>query len=782
MTWWESSVRWYAVLLALSVGFAPYGRVLFSRFADRGASIVRPIALLSVVYPTWYAASLGLLPFSTLGLWVTLATAAAVGWGLVVHRRLVDRTWWKSLLWVELVSALMFILAIWLRGYGPEILNTEKPMEIAFLASSSRTAVMPPPDPWLAGERINYYYIGYVVHAGLIRLSGVIPTVGFNLALATTFSMTVVAMAGLAFNVARSWVSRRRAVAAGSLAAFFLTIAGNLYAPLQLLKSPRETWDAGWWDKTVGIGWRASRVVCDGDRTNNDCVRPAVETINEFPSFSFILGDLHPHVLALPFTIVAMAMAYHLMRPETRRPVVERSLSAWIAVMVAGWLVGSLYALNSWDYPTYLLLIVAGLWVGQSSITFRSRVVLLVTLVASSVVAWLPFIAQFAPPTRGASTELPAVIENLPVIPGLLTAVSPVTGSRTSTGEFLTMFGLALVVAVWLIGSGFAHLPSTNRSGISRMSIIAAAVAGVFALLIPMPLVIVCGAPLIAAISCIRNQPVVTLRTIATILFAVGLVIVLITELFFIQDVFANRMNTLFKAYYQVWTLFALAMSLGLLALWNEAWPRRIARPVLLTFIILGIAVSTIYSVVSWMRWNDYWGNRPWQGLDGAGYIGRFNADELAAIRWLQTNATDDDILLEAAGCSYQPNSLLPSNRASAYSGVSTVIGWAGHEQQWRRGQPELLSVLSPRQEDVATMFADPRSPLFDQYGITLLYLGTYERVGTYCAVGGPYPEINQPDYPGSGWTTVFTSDQVQIYRRVQAESSRRPTRFAPPL
>lgn len=770
MTWWESSIRWYAVLLGLSVGFAPYVRILLFRYADRGASLVRPIALLAITYPTWYASNLGLVRFSTVGLWITLLVVASVGWLIVVRRWLVDRTWVRSLLWVELASVMMFCLAIWLRGYGPEILNTEKPMEIAFLASSSRTDVMPPPDPWLGGERINYYYIGYVVHAALIRMSEVVPTTGFNLALATTFSMTLVAVGGLAFNVARSWVSQRRALGAGFLAAFFLTIAGNLYAPRQLLKTPHDTFEAGWWDKTVGIGWRASRIVCDGDRANNDCVAPAVETINEFPAFSFILGDLHPHVLALPFTIVALAMAYNLLHHERRRSLAERTPSMWVSVVVAGWLVGSLYALNSWDYPTYLLLIGAGLWVGQSSSTLRNRLLLMATLVATSVVAWLPFIATFVPPTRGASTGLPVAIQDLPVIPGLIAAVNPVTGPRTSAFEFLTIFGLAFVVAIWLLGTGLARTPASTRPPISRFSIISFGFACIVAVAIPMPLIIVCGAPLIATISLLRSHRVIDLRTIAMFLFAIGLTIVLITELFYIRDVFASRMNTLFKAYFQVWTLFALAMSLGLLVLWNEAWPRRIARLVLFAFVVLGTAVSMVYPLLSWMRWNDFWGDRPWQGLDGAAYVERFDPDELAAIRWLQAHATDDDVLLEAAGCSYQPNSLLPSSRASAYSGIPTVIGWEGHEEQWRAGQPELMRLFGPRQEDVARMFANPNSALIDEYGITLLYVGTHERSGTDCAAGGPYPEINQPGYPGSGWTNVFSSDQVQVYRRTLGE------------
>jgi uncharacterized membrane protein len=38
-----------------------------------------------------------------------------------------------------------------------------------------------------------------------------------------------------------------------------------------------------------------------------------LQPIDEFPAFSFVLGDLHPHVLALPFGLAVLALAYELM-------------------------------------------------------------------------------------------------------------------------------------------------------------------------------------------------------------------------------------------------------------------------------------------------------------------------------------------------------------------------------------------------------------------------------------------------------------------------------------
>ena len=106
----------------------------------------------------------------------------------------------------------------------------------------------------------------------------------------------------------------------------------------------------------------------------------------------------------------------------------------------------------------------------------------------------------------------------------------------------------------------------------------------------------------------------------------------------------------------------------------------------------------------------------------------------------------------------------------AAMTGVPTIIGWAGHEGQWRAAQSDLLSQIPTRQQDVAAIYADPSNPLVDQYDATLLFVGNYERNGTpECTTAGPYPSVQSPDFPGAGWEQVFASGQSVIYRRVES-------------
>ena len=258
MTNAEAIVRWYGLLLIVSVAFAPWVRLLCAHLPDRGGAIVRPVALIGAIFPLWFLAGIGILPYSSAGLWVTVAVAGITGWITVYRRQLNDAGWIRSVGASEILALAAFLVYVWLRGFTPNIDDTEKPMDMALLSASARAESIPPDDPWFSGETINYYYLGYLVHGSVSRMAGVPTEYGFNLALATTGSMAIVAAAGVGFNLARRWGTRRIAIGAAVAAAFLVVVAGNLYAPVQFLRSPTATVDAIWWDQH---GWSRLAIV-----------------------------------------------------------------------------------------------------------------------------------------------------------------------------------------------------------------------------------------------------------------------------------------------------------------------------------------------------------------------------------------------------------------------------------------------------------------------------------------------------------------------------------------
>jgi uncharacterized membrane protein len=179
------------------------------------------------------------------------------------------------------------------------------------------------------------------------------------------------------------------------------------------------------------------------------------------------------------------------------------------------------------------------------------------------------------------------------------------------------------------------------------------------------------------------------------------------------------------------------------------------------------VLAGVSYPIVSAKGWTEWQGPRNWAGLDGAAYLDTIAPDDLAAIHWLADNAKDDDVVLEAPGCSYQVNGGEPTSRMSAFTGTPTVIGWGGHESQWRAGQAELLGQIGSRSEDVSALYANPGDAAgLDRFGVTLLVVGAFERNGaSSCAVAGPFLSVAKPNYPGDGWTQVFASGETRIFR-----------------
>ncbi len=773
------ALTWYLVLIAISWGVAPLVAILCRSLPDRGAGITRPIGLLVLVLPTWWLASLDLVPYTTTGLWATLAVVAVAGYALAWRAGVLDRRWLAAMLVAELIGIVAFAFYVWFRGHQPAIVQTEKPMDSLMLASSMRTEQIPPPDPWFAGEPINYYYLGYLINGAVARMAGVAEGVAFNLALAGTFAATVAGASSVAFNLVRRFASLGRAVAAGLLTVIFVVWAGNTKSYVDFLRDPSFQLDQWWWS---GLGWDSSRVIVDG----------ADPGINEFPSFSFVLGDLHPHVMALPFVCMALGLAVNLLlgslphglRARYDGSPVEGSQpssgsvrnATWLTIGASGGLVGSLYALNSWDLPTYGLVAAIAVVLALRASPIRQRIAGVVLLGAAALVTWLPFYVAFSPPVGIGASELPSWLDGIPLISTLVTTIAPVTGERTGFGEFLLIFGVPTVIAVVFLAASLS-LPGQRRYESIRASelLIVVAVLVILTLVAQTPVLLVAGLIVLAALEVIRRDGTISVRTIAAGLFALGFVLLAATELFYIRDVFGNRMNTVFKIQYQVWVLIGIASALSLLTLWGDA--RRFSasvrfavRPTLAVGTALVILLTSVYPIVSGQRYSEVYEDLGWSSLDGQALAATEFPDEMAAIDWLNANAAVDARVLEAAGCSYGDLNRVPASPVSTYTGLSTVIGWPGHERQWRNGVQPSFTEIAPRTNEVAQLYADPTAAWNSPFDIDYVFVGVGERKGFQfnnenCDDSGPY-DIDDNAFIAAGWQVVFTQGGVVVYGR----------------
>jgi YYY domain-containing protein len=397
-------VVWLVLLELLGLLAFPVCFAVLRSFADRGYAFAKALGILALGWGAWTLASYHVIGFSrtsiSIVLFAMVLLAAFAAWRQ--RRDLVDfvRVNFRLLLIEELVFFTFFLLFLLIRYGNPELWHPffggEKPMDFAYLNAIIKTTWFPPYNPWFEGGYINYYYFGQLISATLVRLTGILPEVTYNLLIPMFFALTALGAFGVAFNLVNA-IGRRqtpapasspfegegrgevslggkwsaRAFAAGLLAAFFVVIIGNLGqvgvlgSALMQLGQPLESRIPGFggaisilsgafaWlierkPLPVPIGnwyWTATRIIPD--------------TINEFPFFTFLYADLHAHLMALAYTLVALAFGLHA--------VLIRARFKWYDLGVIALVLGALRAINTWDYPTYLAVIGAAMAIGYFS-------------------------------------------------------------------------------------------------------------------------------------------------------------------------------------------------------------------------------------------------------------------------------------------------------------------------------------------------------------------------------------------------------------------------------
>lgn len=492
-------IVWLALVEILGLIAFPLSFITFRALKDRGYVFSKALGLLLPAWIVWLAASYHWAPFARWSIGLAIGIVAISG--VIIAGKLRRELWgWvranrATLLLEEFLFLAFFGLFLAIRFGNPDLWHPnfggEKPMDFAYLNAIIKSTWMPPYDPWFAGGYINYYYFGQFITGTLVKFSGVVPEVAYNLALAMFFALTAMG----AFSVVLNLTEGRRSQAAGQateinnqspfifafLAAIFVAMIGNLgelalifetfakigggagaSVPLLgggidvlngiiqvLTAQARFDIPTGWWY------WNATRIIPD--------------TINEFPFFTFLYADLHAHLIALAFTLLVLGFAVnYVLRNDgsTAAEQVVGSYRGWISrwlnslatgmhrlqiapidlleVCLAALALGALRTINYADFfPTYTLLVLAALAVGEYgrrrridlrglfSVSWRFG-----SIYALTAVFYQPFISHFA--TAYLATDL-------------------WTDKRTALGEYLIVHGIFFFpVATFLVVLAFA--------------------------------------------------------------------------------------------------------------------------------------------------------------------------------------------------------------------------------------------------------------------------------------------------------------------------------------
>ena len=838
-------------LLAFPLTFLAFGRL-----RDRGYILSKALGLLLVAWGGWLLASLRLVPWSAGLLWGMLAALAlasgVLAWRIGPHLAAFVRREGRLLAVEEALFWGFFGVFLLIRWGNPDlwhpVMGGEKPMDFAYLNAIVKSAYFPPYDPWFAGGYINYYYFGFVLVAALIKLTRIAPAVAYNLAVPTIFAMTATGAFVVAYNLAEGWRARamaaaRRAwepLAAGGLGALFVTVIGNLgeiklicegfrdvsrvdfpttipglLTLVRVIDGARQVIFEGralpfrieWWY------WNATRVI----------PHPPTEAvpITEFPFFTFLYADLHAHMMALPYTLMALAFAVNLVRGgiaggpgeaekadaasarglrwvRERLAAIDGGEAATLALL--GLVVGALWPMNTWDFPTYAALAAAALvWREHArrghidgaalwSVAWRWG-----ALIAIAFLAFLPFHRNYA--RAYSSVEL-------------------WKGSRTPLWAYLTIHGFFLFVLVTYLLSelraGRDHHPLAHvlqlawrrwyalrrlrhwhrvlvrpspwyHLALSALATVGYVLLGLivfkqFVFALALVVIVLAGLLALSPRPDPRRQFVLTL-------IALGAALTLVVEIVVLKgDI--SRMNTVFKFYLQVWVMWGVAAAASLPILWERLERRRsflqddesaavgsaasTAGGLWQATFVLLLACCLLYPVLATRaKIEDRFEPAVGRTLNGMAYMEQavyYDQDQAIildwdrqAIVWLQQNVVGSPAIVEANTPLYRWGS-----RVSIYTGLPTIIGWDWHQRQQRAVLPG--EVIDRRLNDVATIYADPdietTRRLLRRYDVTYIYVGALERLYYGAGVVAKFDR-----YDGVEWDLVYENPEVRIYQ-----------------
>ncbi len=588
---------WWFLLFGLGIISLPSTFFFFKKFFDKGYALSKIIGILFTSYLVWFLGSLKLLPFSIITIWCIIAILAIANFFLIKNQKIYLQKLFKSCFKIFVFEEILFLLCLifWslVRGFQPDIQGLEKFMDFGFVNSILRSKFFPPADMWLSGKTINYYYFGHLMTAILTKFSGFDSALTYNLMIATLFALSFTATfslgANLIFFTKNNWKLKVRnwklAVIIGLLAAFLLTLGGNLH-PLYYLIT-HGNFKSYWYPD-------ATRFIVEQFGANDN-------TIHEFPSYSFVVADLHGHLINLPMVLLFLSLVFSLFINKCflirnwKLPF-HRQIREIGNLIFPAFLLGVFYMTNAWDLPIYFL-----------------------------VLALLIFISHFQ------KYRLKIKTFSQTLFLSLVSLVLAFGFTLPFQIHFKSLFG----------GIAFVDFHSPLWM-----------------------LLVLWGFPLFMTFSflfLLKKQKLLQTDFFVLILLLVSWFLIIVPEFFYIKDIYIHsyqRANTMFKFTYQSFVMFSLSYGYILFRILTGLKKHILKFLFLLPFISC-LAFIFIYP---YFAIKSYYGLRNYRGLDGIQYLRNLYPDDYQTILWLKQNILGQPVIIEAVGESYTDFARISAN------------------------------------------------------------------------------------------------------------------------
>ena len=682
---------WYLLALVLGAAAMPLTGRLFRRFQDRGWMFSKVTAIAVSGFLTWFLVAVKIIKFTTMTcIVVTLVCAAAsfilycreqkAGFECIPFAHL-DLVYAEELLFFA-----AFLLWTYFAGFHPAAYGTEKFMDYGFMEAMMRSKTLPATDLWYSQGKINYYYGGQYFAVFLTKLSGAKVELTYNLmrtfvaglAFAMPFSLVHQMVTDRLGKTGSRWKKALPSVT-GILAGISVSIAGNMHYVVYgqiipfIQKLKGEEVSSYWFpDATRYIGFN-----------------PDVEdkTIHEFPCYSFVLGDLHAHVVDIMFVLLLLGLLYAWMKKVRTTELSGESMSRrkfrkkqllMPQLLATGALLGMFHWTNYWDFVIYFVVTCgAALFMNIIGQKGKIRWALGVTaaqaaeiLILATVII-MPFTLQF---------------DTSNMVQGIALAQH-----HSLPHQLLVLWGLPGILTILFVVS----LLIEKLRGAEQKS-------------------------LYHLLTSIRLPD---LFAVLMGLCAIGLV--LIPELVYVRDIYENgnaRANTMFKLTYQAYIMFGMTMIYVIFRL-LVIGKNKILK--VLAFIGLFFFVWTCgyfgNSVHSWF--GEVWKPSQYKGLNATAFLETDFPEDVNGIRWLKENISDAPVVLEANGDSYSEY-----ERVSAMTGLPTIMGWYVHEWLWRGNLSDLNAKIEEIQEIYTSTDETRVKELLEEYNVSYIFVGSCER------------------------------------------------------
>lgn len=705
-------LKWWLFLFGIGLLFLPLTSNIFSQFFDRGYIFAKSIGIAIVSYFVFTLSVFHILTFSTQTILIVILVVFVVDIYILWNKKIaLSQKGIRIIVFQEVFFLLSLLFWSYIKSFQPDIHGLEKFMDFGFMNSILRSTYLPPTDMWFPPLSINYYYFGHFVTALLIKLTNISPFVSFNLMLSTIFAFTTTSAFSIVSTLTQQVLKlKKTSILTGILGALIVTFGGNLqtiyafFAPYTPPENPVPFWQLKFLPFTYPNNYwypNATRFI--------------PFTIHEFPSYSFVVSDLHGHVLDIPFVFLTIALIYTIFL--TKR--ISMKITLLIAFMLA-----IMYMTNAWDGIIYYGLFSLTVLLWKSDILSFSKN-------SRKTIRWY----QIGEALKRVKNKAKFGLESIKLM--LFAGI----------GYLIFVFPFNLNFKPFVSGIGVVCAPTflTNigRLGPFLFEANHCQRSPFWMLLILYGFFYFFAIVLIVKILKLKKTPpslifILLLILISTILIATP-------EFIYAKDIYPAhyRANTMFKLGYQAFIMLSLVSSFSIAYLFHKG-RRIIWLPI--TFVLLALILSYPYFAI-----NSYFGNlKDQKSLNGLSYLKTLYPEDYDAIVWIQKNISGQPVMLEAQGDSYTDY-----ERISANTGLPTPLGWTVHEWLWRGS----YSFPQSRLEDIKTLYEGTESetlPLLKKYNISYVYIGGMER--------SKYPELNEKKFAKLG-SIIYQSGQTAIYK-----------------